>query len=325
MEVFLMETILIGTYTRKTSEGIYRIELNKDKETLENLTLIAKTENPTYLEYNKKNNELLAVYQDGEEGGIALWDYQDKKATLKETITQTGVQPCFVHYDEKTDEIYDANYHRGEVHVYQNGELKKTFQYEKGGHAHYVHTDPKTGLLYTVDLGNDKVYKYSSLEEVSVYEAKENSGPRHIAFHPNAPYLYIMTEYSNEVIVLKDEGTLEEVQTISTLPEDGDSDGAAIRISSDGKYVYVSNRGHDSITVFTVNDDHTLTFTQNISTYGEHPRDFNLSQDENYLVVANRDSNNLVLYKRNATTGELTLISKDTEVQEPVSLIFIND
>src|SRR5699024_4371099 len=158
----------------------------------------------------------------------------------------------------------------------------------KGGHAHYVHTDSKTGLLYTVDLGNDKVHKYSNLGEVSVYEAKENSGPRHIAFHPNAPYLYIMTEYSNEVIVLKDEGTLEQVQTMSALQEYGDSDAAAIRISSDGKYVYVSNRGHDSITVFTVNDDHTLTFTQNISSYGEHPRDFNLSQDENYLVVANR-------------------------------------
>lgn len=320
-----METILIGTYTRKTSEGIYRIELNKESEKLENLSLVAKTENPTYLEYNDKTNELLAVYQDGEEGGIALWNYQDKLASLKETITQTGVQPCFVHYNAKNNEFYDANYHRGEVHVYQDGALKETFKYDEGAHAHYVHTDHKTNALFTVDLGNDEIHKYVDLKEVSSFKTDENAGPRHIAFHPSASYLYIMTEYSNEVIVLKDGEDLELIQTISTLPEAVKSDGAAIRMTADGKFVYVSNRGHDSITVFKVNDDYTLSFVQNISSYGEHPRDFNLSKDEAYVVVANRDTNNLVLYRRDVNTGELTMLSSDTAVQEPVSLIFINE
>ena len=308
-----METLLIGTYTRKTSEGIYRIELNKSTNSLENLSLVAKTENPTYLEYNHDTKELYSVYQN---------DYDKENTHLKTTITQTGVQPCFVHYDHTRNELYDSNYHTGEVHVYQNNELVETFIYPEGAHAHYVHTDPKTGALFTVDLGNDRIHKYTHLNRVATYIAKEGSGPRHLTFHPSAPIVYAMTEYSNEVIVLKDDQGLIELQSISTLPEDTESDGAAIRISSDGKYVYVSNRGHDSISVFKVNDDYTLSMIQNISTHGEHPRDFNLSKDEDYLIVANRDTNNLVLYTRDKTSGELTKVS-ETEVQEPVSVISI--
>lgn len=112
-----METLLIGTYTRKTSEGIYRIELNQSNNSLENLSLIAKTENPTYLDYNNDTNELYAVYQKGEEGGIAIYNYDTDNTQLQTTITQTGVQPCFVHYDKTRNEIYDSNYHTGEVHV----------------------------------------------------------------------------------------------------------------------------------------------------------------------------------------------------------------
>lgn len=318
-----METILIGTYTRKTSEGIYRLELNTKTQKLENLSLVAKTQNPTYLEYNHKNHELYAVYQDGDQGGIAIWDYKNKQATLKETMTQEGVQPCFVHYDPKRNELYDANYHRGEVHVYKEGVNTKTFKYEAGGHAHFAKTHPKTGNLYTVDLGNNLIHKYKDLKEVATYQAKEGTGPRHLVFHPSAPFIYVMTEHSNELIVLKDGDTLEAIQIISTLPEACASDGAAIRITKDGKFIYVSNRTHDSVTVFKVNDDYTVSTVQNISSFGEHPRDFNLSLDEDFLVLANRDTNNLVLYTRNKETGELNCVSSDTSVPEPVSLIFI--
>lgn len=320
-----METLLIGTYTRKTSKGIYRIELNTETESLENLSLVAETENPTYLEYDHDTNTLLAVYQDGEEGGVALWDYKNKTASLKESISEKGVQPCFVHFDKNRNEIVDANYHRGVVHVYKDGKVVENFTYPEGAHAHFSLTHPKTGALYTVDLGNDTVHKYIDLKEVATYEATKGAGPRHLVFHPTADYIYLFTELSNELIVLKDGETLEEVQVVSTLPEPAESAGAAIRISNDGRFVYVSNRTHDSISVFKVNDDYTVEMIQNISAYGEHPRDFNISPDENYLVVANRDTNNLVLYKRDHTTGELSLISKDTAVQEPVSLIFIKE
>lgn len=318
-----MERILIGTYTRKTSEGIYTVLLNTKEGKLETPELLIKAQSPTYLEYNKNNHKLYSVYQNDDLGGIAIYDYQGNEIKLDNTIAELGSSPCFVHYDHKHNRLLDANYHLGKVNVYQDNKLEEVIQYEEGAHAHYVHTHPKTGHLYTIDLGNDKVYKYDGLDELAVYHAKENSGPRHLAFHPHANYIYIFTEYSNELIVLKDEDTFEEVQVIYALPEEMKSDGAAVRISQDGKYVYVSSRGHDSITVFEVNDDYTVTIVQNISTEGNHPRDFNLSLSEDYLVVANRDSDNLVLYRRNANTGLLELISKDTHVPEGVNVVFI--
>lgn len=320
-----METLLIGTYTKNTSKGIYRLELNTETETLENLSVVAETENPTYLEYDKDTQTLLAVYQSGDQGGIALWDYKNKKATLKEAIAEEGVQPCFVHYDKKRNEYVDANYHQGAVRVYQDGKVKEKFVYEKGGHAHFAITHPKTGVLYTIDLGNDLIHKYVDLKEVATFKTEKGAGPRHLVFHTNADYIYVFTELSNEIIVLKDGDTLEQVQIVSTLPEEARSAGAAIRITNDGKYIYVSNRFHDTVSVFEVKDDYTVAMIQNISAYGEHPRDFIISPDEKYLVVANRDTNNLVLYRRDEISGKLELISKDNTVPEPVSLIFIEE
>ena len=316
-----MQTILLGTYTRKNSEGIYQITLDTKQEKLVDLKLIANTQNPTYLDYHE--GTLYSVYQKDNEGGVAIYNYQNEETKLIEAITEEGVQPCYVHFNPVRNEIYDSNYHRGIVNVYQDGKIKETISYPKGAHAHYAHTHPKTNALYTVDLGNDMIHKYENLEEVATYKAKTGSGPRHLVFHPNAPYIYAFTEHSCEVIVLKDDKELKEIQVIDALDKEDEKSGAAIRITKDGKFLYVSNRGHDSITAFKINDDYTVTKIQNISTEGEHPRDFNLDKEENFIVVANRDTNNLTLFKRDKTTGLLTLISSNTEVFEPVAVLFI--
>lgn len=321
-----MQTLLIGTYTRNTSEGIYRIELNTDTNKLENLSLVAKAQNPTYLEYNKDTQELYSVYQDGDMGGLAVYDYKNQIANLKNVMEKEGVQPCYVHYNSVRNELYDANYHRGEVNIYEDTKLKDTFVYEKGGHAHFAHTHPTTNALYTVDLGNDLIHKYVDGKEVSTFSTPKGSGPRHLVFHPNTNIIYVFTELSNEVFVLKDSDIFEQVQVISTLPEGATpGGGAAIRISQDAKSLYVTNRGHDSITLFNINEDTTLSFAQNLSSYGGHPRDFNLSLDDKYIVLANRDDNNLVLYTRDTDTGRLTYVSSDTQVPEPVCVLFINE
>ena len=218
-----METILIGTYTRKTSEGIYQITLDKEKGVFKDLKLIAKTENPTYLEYDQDSKNLYAVYQSGERGGVAIWHYDEENTTLLEAITQEGVQPCYVHYDALRDEIVDANYHTGQVNIYKNNEILETIQFEEGAHAHYAHTHPKTGDLYTVDLGNDVVKKFRNHAQVDAYHTKKGTGPRHLVFHPSAPYIYLFTEHSNDLIVLKDEDKLEAVQIINALPEGGEN------------------------------------------------------------------------------------------------------
>ena len=320
-----MNTLLIGTYTRNTSEGIYRIELNTETETFNDLSLVVKTQNPTYLEYHKESHTLYSVYDNNGQGGIAVWNYKDGKATLIESITQEGTPPAYVHYDSRRKEFMDANYHGGFVNIYKDHKIEKTLKYEPSGKAHFALTHPKTGDLYTVALGLDEIFKYHNLELVSSFKTHEGAGPRHIVFHPTQPIIYLFTELSSEVIVLKDGNTFGQIQVIATVPEDAPKSGAAIRITSDGRFLYVSNRGHDSITVFEIEDDYTLTQIQTISTYGEHPRDFNINPEETHLVVANRDTNNLTLFRRNPDTGLLTYISSDTQVPEAVSIIFIDE
>lgn len=320
-----MKQILIGTYTRNESQGIYALDLDENSQQLVNLRLIAPAQNPTYLDFDAETKTLYSVMQEGDAGGVGVWDFHDQ-AILKEKYLSETTPPCYVKYDRKEQCIYDANYHLGSVHVYKNNEVQKVIQYDLGAKAHFADLDPKTDDLFVCDLGWDAIYKYRLLNEIAVYETPQGFGPRHLAFHPTQPIIYAFGELSSEVIVLKDEEfELIHMQTINTLPDDEDQikSGAAIRISNDGHFLYVSNRGHDSITVFRIDANYTLTWLDNVSTYGQHPRDFMLSFDNHYLVVANKDTNNLTLFANDIATGKLTVLQKDIAVPEPVSILFI--
>ena len=150
-------------------------------------------------------------------------------------------------------------------------------------------------------------------------------GPRHLVFHPSMPIIYIFGELNNTIEVVADDGfDMSLMQTVDTLNGiDVESSGGAIRISADGKFVYASNRGHDSLVVFKVLENGHLEFVQIESVYGEHPRDFAISPDDNYILVANRDTDNLVLFKRDHDSGKISLIEKDFFAPEVVSVLFI--
>lgn len=315
--------ILLGTYTRNQSEGIYQIDLVDGK--LQNLELIAKASNPTYLDYDPSTKTLYSVYQEGDQGGLAVWNYDGVNTSLIRTYLDDGVQPCYVRYDKENDVVYDANYHHGRMRVYDADGLEKEFQYETGAKAHFVELDPKTQDLFVCDLGLDTVHKYRLLNEIATYKTAEGMGPRHLVFHPTKPFLYILGELNNTIEVVEDlEFEMKHVQTVDMLNGlDVESGGGAIRISEDGKYVYASNRGHDSIIVFKVLDSGQLEFVQIESVYGGHPRDFAISPDGEYVVVANRDTDNLVLFKRDQATGKVTLLDKDVFVPECVAVKFI--
>lgn len=315
--------ILLGTYTRDKSEGIYQIDL--ENHSLSNLELIAKAENPTYLDFDSSSKKLYSVHQDGNLGGVAVWNYDGESTSLIKTYLDEGVQPCYVRYDKENNVIYDANYHLGRMRVYDQEGLEKEFQYESGGKAHYVNMDPKTEDLFVCDLGLDTIHKYRLLNEIATYKTPEGMGPRHLVFHPSMPFIYILGELNNTIQVVRDEDfDLNHVQTVDMLNGlDVESSGGAIRISSDGRFVYASNRGHDSIVVFKVLDDGTLEFVQIESVYGEHPRDFDISPNGEYIVVANRDTNNLTLFQRDVSTGKINLIQKDVHAPECVCVHFI--
>ncbi len=321
-----MKRILLGTYTKRSSEGIYSVQLNETLKKIENLELVGKVSNPTYLDFDAYQNRIYSVAQSDEMAGISVFDYDGISARHIFSRMEVSTPPCYVAYHPQEKLIYEANYHKGKAIVTTNeGELDKVFEYGEGAKAHFMDYDPKTGDVFVCDLGSDVVHKYSLLNEVATYYTPKGTGPRHIAFHPTKPILYVFGELSSTITVLRDEGfELVHVQTISTLPAPQEKNwGAAIRISNDGKFVYASNRADNTISVLSVQEDASLVLVQNISTYGDHPRDFDLSPDNNYLLCANMQSDTLTLYSRDEKTGQLTMIQSDFSAPEVVCVKFI--
>ncbi len=311
----------IGTYTKKTSEGIYLAELVDNQIKLD---LWNKVDNPTYLDEFEGN--VFSVVKDGDQGGVAYF----KDGELVNQVTEAGAPPCYVSYDKKNELVYSANYHGGRINTYkvENGQLVdvEKFQYAEGSKAHYVVYSKELDEVVVCNLGNDEVYFYSVKDQKltleHTYKAAQGSGPRHAVVHPETKLVYVFTELSSEVIVLKRTKTGTEVLQVVSCLDDDDAQrwGAAIRLSPDGKFLYVSNRGHDSLTVFSVNE--TLTWVENVPSYGVQPRDFNISPCGKYVVVGNLDSNNLVLFERDERTGKLSILQKDIEAFEPVCILF---
>ncbi|SJZ36926.1 6-phosphogluconolactonase [Pilibacter termitis] len=343
----MTEKILFGGYTKRVSEGMYSLDLNKETKQLENLTLIAKEPNPTYLVVDKSQH-LYSVGAVEELGGVAAFSFENNQATLLNHVVSTGAPLCYVGVDEVRNLVYGANYHLGEVRVYKrlaNGslELADTAKHTGSGphknqtspHVHYTDLTPDNRLV-ACDLGTDGVYLYDVSEEgklslVSTYQANAGAGSRHITFHPNGRIAYLFGELNSTIEVLaydKEKAEFSLLQVISTLPEDfsGESAGAAVRLSADGKYLYASNRGHNSIVVYKVSENgEELTTIQWASTHGDFPRDFNFSQDEDFLIVANQDSDNVTLFARNKENGELVVVQKNVFLPEGTCVLSIGE
>lgn len=338
----MKEKMLLGTYTRRQSEGIYSLILDTDTKTLEGLTLVTKENSPTYLAKSQAGNLYSVTSIDGNGGASAY----DSAFQFLNGVTEEGAPLCYVAVDEARQLVYGANYHKGEVNVYRilsDGSLEATdavFHQEKTGphanqdkpHVHYTDLTPD-GRLVVCDLGTDIVYTYDvsaegKLHLVARFEALPGTGPRHLVFHPNQKFAYLFGELANTVTVLSYDavtGAFMSLQTISTLPTDFTefSGGAAIRISRDGRFLYASNRGHNSIAVFGITEDGAnLHLVQLISTEGDHPRDFALDPTEAFIVCANQNTDNLTLYARDTQDGTLTLLEKDFFAPETVCVLF---
>ncbi|PKM65005.1 MAG: 6-phosphogluconolactonase [Firmicutes bacterium HGW-Firmicutes-19] len=317
--------ITVGTYTKNESKGVYTIELH-DK--LWNINMIHEIGSPTYLA--KMQDTLFTVVKNGEKGGIAAF----RASVLVDQFTEEGSPPCFVSVIKERNVVMSANYHKGCVDVFTfDGKLHhiQKIEYVNGSKAHFIQYDPRYNLVFVCDLGLDAVYAYTinkdnKLSFLHHFRCEKGSGPRHLVVHPEEPYVYVLTELSSELLVLKlDKNGFELMSKKSLLPEGEDDKkwGAAIRITKDGNFIYASNRGHDSISVFeTMEYGRFVKMIQNVSTEGIHPRDFNLSPDDEYLVVGNMESNTLTLFRRDMTTGKLSLLQRDVYVPEPVCILF---
>jgi 6-phosphogluconolactonase len=341
-----------GTYTKGESKGIYAFTLDIESCRISDISVAAEIDNPTYLSISKDNRFLYSVLKDDEAGGIAAFavDKQTGKLQLINSQVLDGSPPCHVSTDSKTQNVFSANYHKGEVVSYLvNGETGalttsvSVIKHEGSGpdprqkcaHTHFTEKTPDEKYLAVCDLGADKLISYKvgddgKLTEVNRLSVRPGSGPRHLTFHPNQKFAYIMTEFSSEVIALafnQENGSFAEIQTVSTIPPDfkENNQGSAIHISSDGRFVYAGNRGHNSIAVFRVeNKTGKLELIDLVPTEGDWPRDFSLDPTEKYIVASNQNSGNLVLYARNTETGKLTLLHSDSKIPDPVCIKFLH-
>lgn len=336
-----------GTYTRESSKGIYRFVLDTEAGKLSDVQVAAEIGSPTYVKISDDGQHLYSVAQKDEQGGIAAYKIDDVTGDLTFINEQLkeGAPPC--HLTVKKSELMTGNYHKGVVdlhHIEENGcvsQVVSSVQHEGSGphdrqekpHVHYAGHTPDGHYIMVADLGTDELVTYKIEEDelikVQTFTTKPGSGPRHITFHPNGETAYLLTELSSEVIVLDYDsisGRFTELQTISAIPTafSGTNDASAIHVSSDGKFLYTGNRGHDSIATFEINETgKLLMFVDHTPTGGEWPRDFVLDPSEAFLIAANQHSGNLVLFSRDSETGKLSQLDSKVDVPETVCVKFL--
>lgn len=340
----------IGTYTKGDSKGIYSFLLDRTLQKIVEVKVAAELENPTYLTISEDNQFLYSVGKIDGLGGLASFTLNQENGELHPInhVLAEGSPPCHVSVDSKMQHVISANYHKGTLEAYSlnqhSGEITSNgaIAHHKGSgpdprqekaHTHYAGFTPDEKYIVVVELGIDKIFTYElnngALSEVSVLEVAPGSGPRHLAFHPNGKFAYVMTEFSSEVLVLKYEsesGQFTQVQAISTIPADfiENNQGSAIHLSSDGRFLYAGNRGHNSLALFEIDQETNLVrFVEHVSTEGDWPRDFALDPSEGFLLASNQESSNLVLFARNLETGKLTLLQSDITVPHPVCVKFL--
>lgn len=335
----MSQSIYFGTYTKKESKGIYKAQFDPETGSLSDLELVAAEPNPTFIAFSEKGNLYSVGAQDGK-GGIASFtaDFQPLNHVVEE-----GAPLCYVSVDDKRQLVYGANYHKGQVLVYKiegDGQLslidqdthegKGPHENQASPHVHFADLTPDQYLI-TCDLGTDSLHTYEVSDQGKLtllhhYQTSPGAGPRHVVFHPHHKIAYLINELNATIDVLFYDGMgeFEHFQTVSTLPEDYDGQkwASAIKLSADGKFLYASNRAHNSIAVFEVIADGSLKLIEIVPTDGLNPRDFTLSPDQHYLIAAHQDSPNATVFKRDPETGRLSSLSHDFYVPEAVCTVF---
>lgn len=349
-------TIYVGTYTGQKSEGIYRASFNPDSGTLSGPELAVKTPSPSFLAVHPSKPILYAVGEAASvgprrEGTVSAFAIEPGSGKLRLLGEQPsgGSGPCHLVVDSSGRCVLVANYNSGSVAAFpldesgRIGPAKSVIQHrgssvnpqrQKGPHAHHVALDSANRFALVCDLGLDQVLVYSfdaahaSLRPDGNASITPGAGPRHLAFQPGGDRLYLINEMGSSILAFNysaDDGSLQEFQTVSTLPADfqGQSTCAEIVVHPSGKYVYGSNRGHDSLAVFRT-DPSTgkLTLVEHVFTGGKTPRHFAIDPSGKWLLAENQDSDSIVVFAINPESGKLTLTRESIEVGKPVCIIF---
>lgn len=347
--------VYVGTYTDGISQGIYRLELDTATGKLSEPELVAKAKNPSFLAIHPEGKHLFAVSEvDGAKGGAVIGFALDPKSGALTPINHSstvGSGPCHLVVDKTGKNVLVANYGGGSSAVIPIGEGGKLgeascFVQHKGSsvnpgrqkepHAHSVNLDAANKFAFVADLGLDKVLIYKFDPAAGTITAQEpagkvtpGSGPRHFAFSKDGKHAYVINEMGNTITAFDydaDKGTLTEIQNISTLPEGftGTSYTAEVVVHPSGKFVYGSNRGHDSLAVFSADPETgKLTLVDITKTGGKTPRNFAIDPTGKYVLAENQGSDSIVVFAVDPATGKLTPTGQSVKVGAPVCVKFL--
>ncbi len=353
--------VYVGTYTGPKSKGIYGYRFDPKTGKFTATGVAAEVINPSFLVTDPQHRFLYAVTEMGQEpgadsyktnGSISSYSINQKTGALTflNKVDSGGGGPCHLVVDKTSKLLFVANYGSGSVASFAlkaDGSIGERTGFDqhtgasvdperqKGPHAHAVVLSPDNRFLFVPDLGTDqvKIYKVDAAKgtftpnDPAFATVKPGLGPRHFTFGKGARFAYVLCEMGSSVAAFSYDaarGSLTPVQTISNLPAGftGIDNSAEIAVDRSGSFLYASNRGHDSLTVYAVDPAKgTLTTVQNVPTQGNIPRNFALDPSGRYLVVANQKSDNMVVF--DMKNGQLTPAGQTIDVGAPVCILFV--
>jgi 6-phosphogluconolactonase len=347
----------VGTYTGKKSQGIYVYRFQAATGRVTPLGLAAESVSPSFLAVHSNGRFLYAVNETGgrgQKGGVSAFTIDSPTGKLRplNKVSSQGAGPCHLSLDKTGKTVFVANYDSGSVAAFpikEDGSLGEASAFvqhtgsgpvpkrQRGPHAHWIEASADNRFVLAADLGLDEVLVYRfdpakgtlTPNDPPFGKVPPGAGPRHFAFHPGARFGYVINEMGSSVTAFAydaSRGALTPLQTISTLPKDftGNNDCAELEMHPSGKFLYGSNRGHDSIAVFAV-DARTgaLTLVEQASTRGKTPRGFGIDPTGAYLLAGNQDSDSIVVFRIDQKTGRLTPTGQTFEVGSPVNVVFV--
>jgi 6-phosphogluconolactonase len=355
--------VYIGTYTsgKSKSEGIYIYKLNLDSGALKPYKTVKNVVEPSFLAIDKSKKYLYAVnetveYEGAKSGAVSAFAINQTTGDLKFLNKQPslGGAPCHVSTSANGKFVLVANYVGGNIAVFpvqKDGKLGASIDLEQhsgsgvnlerqeAAHAHSINLDKNNRYAIACDLGIDKIMVYQFDEQTGklksnkqpFFQSKAGAGPRHFAFHPNGKTAFVVNELDSTITVFSyddSQGTLKEVQTVPTLPADfsGANTCADIHVAPNGKFLYGSNRGHDSIVSYRINEKTgELELIEHTMTGGKTPRNFAIDPTGKLLLAANQNSDSIVVFRIDEKSGKLSRTENAAKVPSPVCLKLIPD